>query len=82
MLTCREVTERASEYLDGNLSLKRRLTLRFHLMMCRHCRRYVDQLAQTIALVRAAGRAPPDRETVERVVAELERTYLAARASE
>lgn len=82
MLTCREVTERASEYLDGNLSLGRRLTFRFHLMMCRHCRRYVDLLAQTIALVRVSGRVPPDRDTVERVAAELRRISLTARASD
>jgi anti-sigma factor RsiW len=82
VLTCREVTERASEYLDGDLPFGRRLAFRLHLMMCRHCRRYVDQLAGTIALVRAAGRQATDPGTADRIVTALERSRAEARPSE
>ena len=44
MLNCREVTQLASEALDRKLSLKERIGLRFHLMMCKLCTRYVRQL--------------------------------------
>lgn len=82
MLTCREVTERASEYLDGDLPFGRRLAFRLHLMMCRHCRRYVDQLARTIALVRAARREATDPGTADRIMAALERSRAGTGPSE
>ena len=44
MLNCKEVSQLASEALDRKLSLKERIGLRFHLMMCKLCTRYVRQL--------------------------------------
>ena len=44
MLNCREVSQLASEALDRKLTLKERIGLRFHLMMCKLCTRYVQQL--------------------------------------
>ncbi len=44
MLNCKEVTQLASESLDRKLTLKERIGLRFHLMMCKLCTRYVRQL--------------------------------------
>jgi anti-sigma factor RsiW len=55
MLSCREVTERASDYLDRALPLRQRLAVRLHLFMCQHCRRYLRQLR---AVVIALGRMP------------------------
>jgi uncharacterized peroxidase-related enzyme len=55
MLTCREVAEQASEYLDRELSWSRRLGVRLHLMMCRHCRAFLANLATSIALTRRAA---------------------------
>lgn len=47
MLTCKEVAERASGLLDQELSTWEELKLRLHLMMCRGCARFVEQLRQT-----------------------------------
>ncbi len=44
MLNCREITQLASESLDRKLTLKEHIGLRFHLMMCKLCMRYVRQL--------------------------------------
>ncbi len=44
MLNCKEVTLLASESLDRKLTLKERIGLRFHLLMCNLCTRYVRQL--------------------------------------
>jgi anti-sigma factor ChrR (cupin superfamily) len=45
MLKCKHVTEKADALIDGSaLSQRERFALRLHLMMCRHCRRYVRQL--------------------------------------
>jgi len=45
MLNCREITERASDIVDGTLPWHVRLEVRLHLMMCRFCREYVRQMA-------------------------------------
>ena len=44
MLNCKEVTQLASESLDRKLSLKEHIGLRFHLLMCKLCTRYIRQL--------------------------------------
>jgi anti-sigma factor ChrR (cupin superfamily) len=45
MLKCKHVTEKADALVDGSeLSRRERFALRLHLMMCRHCRRYVRQM--------------------------------------
>ncbi|MFG1260957.1 zf-HC2 domain-containing protein [Xanthobacter flavus] len=68
MLSCREVTEKASAYLDQELSWSARAQFRLHLMMCKHCRRYVDQLAKTVTLLREAGQAEAlDRGTEDKL---------------
>lgn len=55
MLNCRDVTARATEYLEGTLSWRARLQFRFHLALCRFCRRYVEQLRLTIRAVGGLG---------------------------
>lgn len=47
MLSCRELTEKAPAWLDGQLSCSDRMSIRLHLMLCVHCRRYVKQLEAT-----------------------------------
>lgn len=69
MLTCREIAQSASDYLDCNVSWPRRMQMRLHLAMCRHCKRYVDQLALTIASVQASKPDPVDAATTDRIVA-------------
>jgi predicted anti-sigma-YlaC factor YlaD len=43
-LTCREVTDRASEYLEGNISILTNVRVGLHLASCTHCRVYVQQI--------------------------------------
>lgn len=53
MLTCRELAHRhASDYLDGQLSWRRQLGVRYHLLICKHCRRFVAQLSKVRTLLR------------------------------
>ncbi len=49
MPSCREITERASDYLDQNLSPWQRAAFRMHLLMCVYCRRHVKHLDLTVA---------------------------------
>ncbi len=41
-MTCREVAGLSSDYLDRDLSFPRRLSFRFHLLLCSNCRRFVN----------------------------------------
>jgi anti-sigma factor RsiW len=59
MLKCRDLTERASELLDGRATWPERLAVRVHLMMCRHCTRYFRQIELTVKLIRRIRRAAP-----------------------
>ncbi|NQD36530.1 zf-HC2 domain-containing protein [Permianibacter sp. IMCC34836] len=53
MLSCKEVTQRAGDWTDGTLSLKQKLAVRLHLLICVFCRRFLRQYklaAETTAL--------------------------------
>ena len=43
MMTCRDAAETMTEAMLSPLSLRRRLSLKMHLLMCRLCRRAVRQ---------------------------------------
>ncbi len=49
MLSCRELTERSTELLEGDVPFGQRLMFRLHLAMCAHCRNYVEQIRLTAA---------------------------------
>ena len=50
MLTCREVVTDTDRLIAGELTRRQRWAMHLHLIMCRHCRRYVRQMR---ALLRA-----------------------------
>jgi hypothetical protein len=52
MLKCREIAHRASEYIDREVPWQKRLAMAFHLLMCGHCRRFVDQMRLAIKATR------------------------------
>jgi predicted anti-sigma-YlaC factor YlaD len=56
MLTCRQVNQLVTDYLEGDLSFAESLKFQFHIGTCRHCRRYLRQMKRT---VRTLGRLPP-----------------------
>jgi hypothetical protein len=53
VLSCKEVTERASEYLDHDLSRWEWLKVGLHIAMYKHCARYLQQLDSTMKIVRS-----------------------------
>ena len=52
MLSCKEIVEQASDYLEQEMSPWRRLQYRMHLFMCRHCRRFTSQFAAGVSMLR------------------------------
>jgi predicted anti-sigma-YlaC factor YlaD len=49
-LTCRELVELVSDYLDDRLSSDERMRFEEHLAVCGPCRIYLHQLRETIRL--------------------------------
>ncbi|GAD63819.1 MULTISPECIES: anti-sigma factor family protein [Pseudomonadaceae] len=58
MLSCKDLVERSSDYLDGQLRLRERLGVRAHLAMCVHCRRFIRQLKLSQAVLRQLPEKP------------------------
>ncbi len=44
MLTCQQMTQIVTDYLEGALPFGKRMGIAMHLAMCRHCRRYFRQV--------------------------------------
>lgn len=57
MLNCKENSELLSQALDRPVTLRERLAMRLHLMMCRGCRNFEKQLA----FIRKAAREMQQR---------------------
>lgn len=48
MLTCKQLTEIVTDYLEGRMPLMQRLSFHMHLGMCRHCRACLRSMRMTI----------------------------------
>ncbi|MEP6812912.1 MAG: zf-HC2 domain-containing protein [Actinomycetota bacterium] len=49
-LTCRELVELVTEYLEGTLSRRDRTRFDAHLGACTNCTHYVEQFRETVRL--------------------------------
>jgi anti-sigma factor RsiW len=56
-LTCQELTEIITDYLEDAMSAADRARFDQHLSTCRHCRAYLEQMRMTIATL---GKLTPD----------------------
>jgi anti-sigma factor RsiW len=54
-LTCEEIVELVTAYLDGALTDADRTRFEVHLVYCEGCDRYLDQMRGTIATVGELG---------------------------
>lgn len=55
MFRCREVAERASLMIDGELGFWPRLNMAVHLAICRGCRAFIEQMRVADQLTQRAG---------------------------
>jgi anti-sigma factor RsiW len=69
LLTCREVVEHATDYMEGALPVRMGLAVRLHLLLCRMCRAYLAQLRRTVGFLRGRPQPPPPAEVEARIVA-------------
>ncbi len=74
MLTCRDLTRMIASEEFAEAGWRRQLGVRFHLAMCRHCRRYAAQLraiAEATRKLLEGGEADPTRlDRLERAILE------------
>jgi anti-sigma factor RsiW len=54
-LSCRELVELVTDYLEGVLDTARLAALDAHLAACDGCGTYVEQMRQTVAALRGLG---------------------------
>jgi anti-sigma factor RsiW len=50
-MTCKELVELITDYLENKLSLPQRIRFEKHLAECKDCTTYLKQMQQTIRLV-------------------------------
>ncbi len=68
MMSCREVTGLVASDELAEARWARRLVVRLHLLMCRHCRRYARQLRDIGACARKHwGPQTENSETLQRL---------------
>lgn len=58
-LTCRDVADRASEYLDDRIPILTKAQVGLHLAFCPHCRAYVKQIDLVSSALRGLPRIYP-----------------------
>jgi len=64
MLSCHDLANSvASDYVDGNLSLRARFGVQLHLVLCENCRRFIKQFKQVRAVIRRRHQTPHGSET-------------------
>jgi len=65
MLSCKHTVQQGSDYIENELSFWRKVEMKMHLMICVHCRRYVKQLKQTVAMLGRSHYKEPTPQEVE-----------------
>lgn len=71
MLKCRDLITQADQYLADDLTPGQRLGMKMHLLMCRHCRRFVRQF-QLLLNFLPRLRRQADEQTVEKIMQGIE----------
>jgi anti-sigma factor RsiW len=56
-VTCQHALELMGDLVDDDLDRRRRLRLRLHLLLCRHCRRYLSSYRATVRAAKGAYRS-------------------------
>jgi hypothetical protein len=69
VLSCKQVVDGADRLLAGEISLRQRLAMRLHLLICVHCRRYLRQMGLLLNALPHLRRRAADPAQVDTVMA-------------
>ncbi|MEX2516218.1 MAG: zf-HC2 domain-containing protein [Gammaproteobacteria bacterium] len=75
MLKCRDMVNQTDQYLADDLTPGQRFAMKTHLLMCRHCRRFVRQFKLLLDFLPSLSR-PADEQTVDKIMHGIERERL------
>jgi predicted anti-sigma-YlaC factor YlaD len=53
MLMCKDLAVIASDYIDGELPVIQKMSVKMHLMMCKDCRTFIGNLRASTDLLKA-----------------------------
>jgi anti-sigma factor RsiW len=67
-LSCREIVELVTDYLEDALPPEERLRVELHLATCAGCLAYVDQMRATVRVLGTLGEEPLEPEICEQLV--------------
>lgn len=81
MLMCRDLALIASDYLDGELTTRDNLSVRLHLLMCRHCRSFIHSLQTSVDLMKGHSSQRPDDAFLTRLDHEIDRALSRQRTN-
>jgi predicted anti-sigma-YlaC factor YlaD len=73
MLTCRQMTELITDYLEGRLPWMDRARFRLHVGMCKNCREYLKQMKLSVAVLGAMPVEPVPDDVMEELLARFAR---------
>lgn len=69
MISCAQVVELVSDYVEGRMSFAERMRFQFHLGICSHCRAYVRQMKVAVAALGRMPAEPPPPEVADALIA-------------
>jgi anti-sigma factor RsiW len=76
-MTCKELVELVTEYLEGTLPNETRIRMESHLSGCDGCTHYLEQMRQTIRLtgqLREESLTPQQRDDLLRLFGDWKKT--------
>lgn len=80
MLQCKEFTRRIASGHWDEPDWRGRMSIRFHVFMCKFCRRYLEQIQSLRNAARRIWSGPPsqeERDSAKRIQAHLKENYFA-----
>ena len=67
MLRCKDISLQSSNYLENDMSAWQRLKFALHLLICGHCRRFVQHLRKAITAFKQMQLTELDQDTADRL---------------
>ena len=68
MLKCKEITRLTSDYIDQNLGWRDSFSIKMHLLMCKSCQRFMENLKATIQVARNLNQPPLSSEDAKPII--------------
>lgn len=72
MFSCKDVHDRASDYIDHESGLLSRMAILMHTLMCKDCRTFVKQLKLTVTMVTSI-KSPQDQSELDQLAEKLQK---------